>query len=369
MNKRYIYTLCFMLSVVLSLTSCLKGNDEEIDLSQYDDMAITSFTLTAVNKYTTTTSSDGKETVSKTTLNSGLPVFNIDQYKHRIFNNVPLSADCDLKHVLVTLTTKRSGNVVIKDMDSDSLTIYVYTDSIDFSQPREFRVYALNGSGYRAYQVTINKQSSEVSEKQWERVATEEDAPKALFHDFVLQRGSLDGDGAGTFLLSKDGGGTWSDELLGDGEDASLLPTAAIAWVSFPYTASTNTDYELMVGSCENEEKACTVWRKIVEKDAPEIPAKWVNIPTGDSKEYYLPKMEAICLVWYNSHLYAIGDNGKIYKSRDGGITWNTTNDFTLPEELVSYHIMVATDERGELFLRDLDNDEIWHLTDVPADQ
>ena len=150
------------------------------------DVAITSFTISAVNKYTTTTASDGTQTVSKTTLTSKLPVFNIDQYNHKIFNNEPLVAGCDLKHILVTLTTKRNGQVGIKSLTSDSVLTYVYTDSIDFSQQREFRVYALNGSGYRAYQVTVNKESSEVIEKQWERVANEESAPKALYQDYAL---------------------------------------------------------------------------------------------------------------------------------------------------------------------------------------
>ncbi|MBP5713805.1 MAG: hypothetical protein J6X07_03800 [Prevotella sp.] len=364
MNKRYIYTLCLMLSVVLSLTSCLKGNDEDIDYSQYDDMAITSFTLTAVNKYTTTTASDGTKTVSKTTLNSGLPVFSIDQYNHKIFNNVPLAAECDLEHVLVTITTKRNGQVGIKSLISDTLFTYQYTDSIDFSQPREFRVYALNGSGYRAYQVTVNKKDSVEKGKQWERVANEANAPKALYQEFALQKGET-----GTFQLSKDGGNTWSDELLGDDEDASLLPTDGIAWVSFPYSTSTNTDYELMAGSCGSEGTACSVWRKIVDKDAPEMTSRWVNIPTDDSKGLYLPKTGSLCLVYYNSSVYAIGDDGNIYKSRDGGLIWKITNEFTLPEELGSYHIKAATDEKGELYLRNLDNNELWHLTDVSAAQ
>lgn len=365
MIKKYIYTLCFMLSVVLSLTSCLKGNDDEIDISQYDDIAITSFTLSAVNKYTTTTSSDGTTTVSKTTLNSGLPVFNIDQYKHKIFNNVPLPAECDLEHVLVTIVTKRNGQVGIKSLISDSVFTYVYTDSIDFSQPREFRVYALNGSGYRTYQVTVNKEGSDASEKQWVRVANKEEAPKALFQNFALQK---DTEG-NTFQLTKDDGDTWTNETLGDGEDASLLPESSIAWVSFPYFASINTDYELMVGNCEKQSKACTVWRKIVEKDAPQITPQWVNIPMEDSEEYYLPIMETVSLVWYNSQVYVFGTNGNIYKTRDGGITWKITSDITLPEGLGSNHIKAATDGSGQLYLRDLDNDELWLYTDMPVTQ
>ena len=363
MNKRYIYTLCLMLSVVLCLTSCLKGADDDLDYSSYDDTAITSFTLTAVNKITTTTSSDGTETVSKTTLNSGLPIFNIDQYNHKIYNRVPLAKECDLEHVLVTITTKRNGQVGIKSLISDSVFQYIYTDSIDFSQPRVFRVFAYNGSGYRDYQVTINKKGSEENEKEWMRVADGADVPQALIQDFVLQKGDNN-----SFLLSKDGGITWTDELLGEGENASLLPESSIAWVSFPYSASANTDYELLAGNCVNEGDACTVWRKIVERDAPEA-SKWVNIPMDDSKDYYLPKMNTLSLVYYNNNVYAIGDDDNIYKSRDGGLTWKTTNDFTLPEELGSYHIKAATDERGELYLIDLENGELWRLTDVFAAQ
>ena len=354
-----------MLSAVLSLTSCLKGNDDEIDISQYDDMAITSFILTSVNKYTTTISSDSTKTVTKTTLSSGFPVFSIDQYKHQIFNNVPLSAGCDLEHVLVTITTKNSGQVGIKSLVSDSVFSFVYTDSIDFTQPREFRVYALNGSGYRAYQVTINKEGSNVSEKQWVRVANAEDAPKALFQDVVLQKGAE----GNTFQLSKDGGNTWTDEALRDGENASLLPESSIAWVSFPYAASPNTDYELMVGSCESQEQAFTVWRKIIEKDIPQVAAQWVNIPMEDSQDCYLPKMETVSLVWYNSLVYAFATNGNIYKTRDGGLTWKITSDITLPKELGSNHIKAATDESGQLYLRDLDNGELWLLTDTSVAQ
>jgi hypothetical protein len=254
-------------------------------------------------------------------------------------------------------------------MTSDSLFYYSSTDSVDFSQPREIRVYALNGSGYRAYTVTFNVEKGSTSTKQWERVANEENVPKALYQDYAIQRNVLDGDEGDTFRLSKDGFNTWTVELIGNDEDASLLPTNGIAWVSFPYSASTNADYELMVGSCENEEKACTVWRKIVERDVPDTAPRWVNIPMTFSQDYYLPKMGTLSLVYYNSNVYAIGDDGKIYKSRDGGLTWKTTTDFTLPEELGSYHIKVATDEKGELYLREVDNGQLWHLTDMPEAQ
>ena len=255
----------------------------------------------------------------------------------------------------------RTPKTIGRDIDADNEFIR-YAHGYDFN-------YCLNGSGFRAYTVTLNVEPENATTKQWERVADEENVPEALYQDFGIQRNIFDGDEGDTFRLSKDGFNTWTVELLGQGEDASLLPTDGIAWVSFPYSASINTDYELLVGSCENDEKACTVWRKIVEKDIPETAPRWVNIPMTFSQDYYLPKMGTLSLVYYNSNVYAIGDDGNIYKSRDGGLTWKITTDFTLPEELGSYHIKAATDEKGELYLRDLDNGQLWHLINLSEAQ
>ena len=363
MKTKYIYTLCIMLSVVLGLSSCLKGEDEK-DYSQYDDMAITSFAISAINKYTTKKTSAGKDTITMTKLSAGFPVFTIDHYKQQIYNRVPLSVGCDLKHVLASIVSKNSGTVLLKSMNSDSLFYYSSTDSVDFSQPREIRVYALNGSGYRAYTVTMNKQESENDEITWsEYAAGSPEIPTALYQDITLQRSALEGDEGDMFQLSKDGGSTWTNELLGEGEDASLLPESHIAWVSFPYAANEDTDYEIMAGSISIDDTACTVWRKIMEKGKGALPARWVNIPTADSGKYFLPKMDLLSLVWFNSGLYAIGNNGYIYKSRDGGITWKESDDISLPTDRESNNLKAATDQDGSLWLLNIDSGRVWKGT------
>ena len=354
--KRYIYALCVMLSIALCLTSCLKSEDAEVTL--YDDMAITTFELSVVNRYIHKTTSAGNDTIVMTTLKSGLPVFNIDQYQHQIYNREPLPTGCDLEHVLASITSKNSGQIIIKSLTSDSLFYYSSTDSIDFSQPREIRVYAIDGSGFRSYQVNINVKSTSTEETQWERVESADEVPQALFNDILLEKGE-----EACFHLSKDNGATWTEEALGEGEDATLLPTSGIAWVSFPYSVSKNADYELMVGSYEGNEDACTVWRRIVDRDASTTEAKWVNISIKDSKSSYLPKMDPVSLVWLGNNVYAIGSDGKIYETRNGGIVWKTTDELTLPKELESYRIKAATDENGRLYLRELDNGQLWRTT------
>ena len=345
-----------MLSISLCLTSCL--GDDETNVTYSDDMVITSFALSAVNKYTTKTTSAGKDTTTMTKLSSGLPTFTIDQYKYQIYNTEPLPMGCDMNHVLVNITGK--GSIILKSITSDSLSYYSSTDSIDFSQPREIRVYALDGSGYRTYQVTVNKQESEDEDIQWSEYAADSpEIPAALYQTFALQRNNLDGDDSNVFRLSKDGGNTWTNELLGDDEDTLLLPEDGIAWVSFPYSASKNTDYEIMAGSISNDGTACTVWRKIVEKDNA-ASAKWVNIPTADSKKYYLPKMSPLSLIWFDNGLYAIGNNGTIFKSRDGGITWKESDDISLPDGLESNNVKAVTGEDGSLWLTDTDSGRVW---------
>ena len=354
--KRYIYALCVMLSIALCLTSCLKGEDTEV--TYYDDMAITTFELSVVNRYIHKTTSAGNDTIVMTTLKSGLPIFNIDQYQHQIYNREPLPTGCDLEHVLASITSKNSGQIVIKSLTSDSLFYYSSADSIDFSQPREIRVYAIDGSGFRSYQVNISVKDTSTEDIQWERVESVDDVPQALFNDILLEKGEGE-----SFRLSKDGGDTWTEEVLGEGEDATLLPTSGISWISFPYSASKNADYELMVGSCESNEDACMVWRKIVDRDAGVTEARWVNIPIKDSKSSYLPKMDPVSLIWLSDNVYAIGSDGNIYKTRNGGIIWKTTNELTLPNELESYRIKAATDENGRLYLRELDNGQLWRTT------
>ncbi|MDE6807055.1 MAG: hypothetical protein K2I98_01155, partial [Prevotella sp.] len=153
MNKIFI-TLCVLLGASMMLTGCLKS-DNDMTVTTYGDMAITSITLGTMNRYTQTISpTTGNDTIIKSTYTgSGYPL-SIDQLGRRIYNETELPVGTDLKHVVVSLSTLNGGIVAIKSLTSDSLTWYSSNDSIDFSQPRIFRVFAIDGSGSRDYTVT-----------------------------------------------------------------------------------------------------------------------------------------------------------------------------------------------------------------------
>jgi hypothetical protein len=48
-----------------------------------------------------------------------------------------------------------------------------------------------------------------------------------------------------------------------------------------------------------------------------------------------------------------------IHYSRDGGITWLTSDNFKLPED-DAFNVEAVTDADGVLWFKDLDTDEVW---------
>lgn len=368
--KRYITTLCTILACVTMLTSCLKDNDT--DTSQYyKDTAIATFKLATVNRYVHTTSSDGSDSVYKKTLSDPV-VFTIDQAQHKIYNTDSLPSDIDLQHVLATITSKNSGTVVL-NYGNDSLMYYSSTDSIDFEKLQDLRVYAQDGSAYRTYDLSVNVHKAQTGKMIWEQKSAADlpaaDAKKATWEQTAAAAGMKLFVGYGTtegyalgsdglLMVSRDNGGTWEADNLD--EDATWLPDSNVAFVSWPFAANDSTDYQLMVGTNDNNGTACVVWRKIAEYSKQSLPSKWVLIPETDQGQYYLPKMENLNMVLFNNAVLAIGNDSNIYVSRDQGITWKTSSKYTLPDGLGTTNLSAMTDEDGYLWLVGNDTGEVW---------
>ena len=334
MNK-YISALCALIIGTLSLTSCLNSSDDS-DITYYNDTAITAFSLTTVNRYIHTTSKSGNDSVYKKTLSSPVK-FHIDQYKRVIYNTDSLYADCDLSHVLVSIGAKNNGYVVIKSLTSDTLFNYYSTDSLDFSQPREIRAYANDGTGYRAYQVEINKHQAVTDKILWEKMSVGSyptDNEKKRWEEIVAANDQLGPFiGAGTMeayafnkdmtaiMVSKDGGVEWTADSLDS--DASFLPKESFAFVSYPFTTNEQTDYQILAYN-----------------------------------RYYLPAMIDFSLVYFHGNVLAI-DSNWIRISRDGGVTWKTSEGMQLPSDNL-FGVEACTDDKGALWLKDKNTDEVW---------
>ena len=154
MNK-FMKTICGLFTAMLLLTSCMKSDNSTTTL--YTDTAITGFSLGTLNRYLHTTSSTGGDSIYKVTITGSDYKFSIDQANHRIFNADSLPVNTDVKKVVCNVTTLNNGSVFIEDTeDSDALSFYSSTDSVDFSTPRKFLVYSSDGSTHEEYTVQLN---------------------------------------------------------------------------------------------------------------------------------------------------------------------------------------------------------------------
>ena len=404
--KRVFRNLGVLLMAPIMLTSCLGDGDTE-ETTLYSDVAITSFTLGTLNRDTHTTSSTtGNDTIIRTTLTGSDYKMTIDQLGHQIFNQTPLPQGTDIKHVICTVTSKNNGWLTLKSMTSDSLSWYSSSDSIDFSQPRTFRVFAVDNSGYRDYTVKLNVNTTEGSEFGWtkekddaalagwtaKKLVPFADTIRLVDEGVVMRAGKgyrINGQGyvessedlenwsladgvvysnpnlkqllgassKELYALGNDGllkvsadayGKDWTNETLDD--KASLLPTNDIAMISWPYASANNTDYVLMVGDASFADGQTSVWRKLSCYDA-EADNKWVFMGLDDSNRYTLPAQDHLSLTCYNGHVLALGDAKTIYESRDQGITWREVSGYQLPTSVQGTQFSMTTDSQGRLWI------------------
>jgi len=352
-------------------TSCM--GDDSNSSTVYDDMAITAFKLTTVNRYLHTTTKAGKDSVYKKTLSN--PVnFIIDQTTYEIYNTDSLPYGCDVKHVLATISSKNNGQIMIKSVVGDTLKFFSSTDSIDFTKPRQVQVYTSDLQKYRTYTVKVNVRQYDNSEMIWELKSLEDmpiDGADIYYEEWskkVKAAGLREfiGEGTveayaysndGTLMVSTDDGLTWNPDSIGG--NASLLPTSDIEFLSLPFAVNDSTDYQLLVGNNENDTDHSVVWRKVAEFGYDFDPCKWVQITFTHYNNYALPKLKNIDLIYYNGLVLAIGSDKKIYQSRDKGITWKTSSAYQLPKSLESDDFVAFTD--GEyIWVYGKDTGEVW---------
>jgi len=358
--KKTTYALCMMIAVGMGLTSCLKNDSDDAETISYNETAISSFALSAVNRYIHTTTSAGKDSVYRQVLTVKNYPFTIDQYQRKIYNTDSLPADCDLKHVLATIgKSTYSGNIYIKSMVSDTLFVYNSSDSLDLSQTREIRVYDNTLTRYRSYTLQVNKKSdsSTGSTFIWEQMSSSaEGMPADIRNEILLSEATKTG-----FRLTSDGGAIWTDETIGAEEDADYLPTGTVGYVSFPLDPQHHTAYHLMAGRFSQNDYMCSVWRKVTIEGE----GSWscmLNLPLpGDGETYqgYLPAADHISMIYNDACIYAILDNGKIYRSRDQGLSWQTKTSFNLPNGATD-HLRAAVDEEGYIWLLKEDTGAVW---------
>ena len=167
--RKYISTLCLLLSAAFILPSCM--NEDEVSVTLYDDTAITGFHITSAKITRHTLSSKGEDStfiITDETV-SRFP-FSIDHQRGEIYNVDSLPLGTDAEKLLCAYYTKNNGYVLIENVLNDSVKYFSTTDSTDFRVPRYVQVHASDNSSSRRYRITVNVRQEETGVSKWSRL-------------------------------------------------------------------------------------------------------------------------------------------------------------------------------------------------------
>lgn len=290
--RRYFRSLCLLVTAGMLLVSCLDSADDT-ETILYSDTAITAFSLTSSMAERHTTSSKGEDSmyyaVDKSV--SAYP-FYIDHLKGEIYNVDSLPHYTDITRLLCEVYTKNGGSVVIENEARDSMMTLTTTDSIDFTKPRYVRVYSSDMRTYREYTVTVNKHKENGDDFVWARMADNAmlaglQAVKALtMADRIVAVGLQDGV-TKIFQTNMADGNSWT--MTADGLPGEIYNNVA---------QRGDTLFAVAGGQMMISLDGATFSRFA---DAGQIKTL-VGASTGE--------------------MYAIGTDGNMMVSADGGLTW-----------------------------------------------
>ena len=225
--KRKFFAFILLLSAGLSLSSCL-SSDDDTNIEYTHDTAITAFSLGTMNRYYLGKTSDGtKDSTYATTIAGSNYKFYIDQAAGKIYNADSLPVGTKISAALASITAKQSSPLlwVLKDKDNkDSLAYYSSSDSVDFSKPKEIRVYNNDYSAYRTYTITVNVHKEGPDSFVWHSLAAQNGDLAALAGMKAVSAGNC------VYVFGKNNGVTkiFKTALNGGAFGSALTPNVAL---------------------------------------------------------------------------------------------------------------------------------------------
>jgi len=173
--KAFTYSLLLSLLASLTLTSCLK--DEETTYSDY--CYISAFSLGYIKQLHHTTGSKGQDSTYITSYSASRFCMNINQRENTIENADSLPYGSQISKILTTVSFQsvlvHRPKDISKLAPEDTVWVtYSSSDSIDFTNPREFLVLAADGSATRSYTVKVNVHKMNPDATVWDSLGVSE---------------------------------------------------------------------------------------------------------------------------------------------------------------------------------------------------
>lgn len=166
MKIKFLPLIAVLFAATSIMTSCLDNDVEQITYTS--ETSITGFSLGTLHIDRVGKDKDGKDSAYVDTLDCSNYPFTIDQINRTITNKDSLPVGTHIDKVITSITYD-AGILGYKPKGSDHDTIWTSTDSIDFTDPVEFKVYAYSGVEGKPYKVTINVHKQEPDTISWKK--------------------------------------------------------------------------------------------------------------------------------------------------------------------------------------------------------
>ena len=145
------------------LASC--GDDDNKSSGLSSDCAINAIVLGDLSRVYHTWLDNGKDTSYTITVPGSAFPLHIDQVNKRIFNSDSLPVGTAVNKVY--FTTFSADGIVAYRLESGKDTMYSVKDTLDFTAPKVFTIYASDGSGSRSYTIDINVHNADPDAYSW----------------------------------------------------------------------------------------------------------------------------------------------------------------------------------------------------------
>lgn len=166
MKIKFLPLLAVFFAATSIMTSCLDNDVEQITYTS--ETSITGFSLGTLHIDRVGKDKNGENSTYVDTLDCSNYPFTIDQINRIITNKDSLPVGTYIDKVITNITYD-AGVLAYKPKGSDNDTIWTSTDSIDFTEPVEFKVYAYSGVEGKPYKVTINVHQQEPDTISWKK--------------------------------------------------------------------------------------------------------------------------------------------------------------------------------------------------------
>ena len=163
--KKYLAVFLAISSLLFMGVSCVSSDENETQLSPY--AMLKSFSLGNIKSTYPDFTSAGEDTLVTKTIAANAYPFTINQATGEVFNQDSLPFCTDISKVVASMTVTGVASIFV-----DSTETYEHfssSDSIDYTQPRKFRIYSEDATYWKDYTVRVNVHQVEPEQMVWSK--------------------------------------------------------------------------------------------------------------------------------------------------------------------------------------------------------